>query len=510
MAEKLKESSIILDDDGTVSHNEAVATTDMGEEELAFMASFGDEQKKALLRKIDIRLIPFLSFLYLISYLDRANIGNANIEGLSEDLGLSGTQYNICLAIFFVPYILLEIPANMILKKFDRPSTWIAIMTSTWGLVLLCTGFVKSYAGLAVTRVLLGVTEAGFFPGAILIVTSWYSWNEVGVRIALFYTSSALAGAFSGLLAFLIAKMDGIGGYEGWRWIFLLEGGASLLIGLVCPFVLIDTPRHSKWLTDDEKRYLILRKQIEDGGRERAARGDKMSSKVIVSALLDWKIYLQALIALSNTIPNYGLKFTMPQIMKNMGYTSANAQLLTIPPYFLGACSAYVSARFADRYKWRMPSIVGPQLLVIVGFAISFAYAGDIKHRIAECYFAISVACIGLYPIIPSANAWNSNNLAGPAKRAIGIGLLGTFASAGGLGGSFIYIQEESPWYTTGFSVSLGIAVIGLLSALFLDFALWRINKSNEKMTVEEIHAKYTEQELADMGDNSPLFKYRL
>lgn len=108
-----------------------------------------------------------------------------------------------------------EIPANMVLKWFKRPSLWIAIMTSTWGIVLLCSGFVRNYAGLLVCRVLLGVTEAGFFPGAILIVTNWYNWSEVGVRVALFYTASALAGAFSGLLAYLIAKMDGIGGYEG-------------------------------------------------------------------------------------------------------------------------------------------------------------------------------------------------------------------------------------------------------------------------------------------------------
>ncbi|RSL87266.1 hypothetical protein CDV31_016278 [Fusarium ambrosium] len=387
----------------------------------------------------------------------------------------------------------------MVLKWFKRPSLWIAIMTTTWGVVLLCTGFVQNYAGLLVCRVLLGVTEAGFFPGAILIVTNWYSWSEVGVRVALFYTSSALAGAFSGLLAYLIAKMDGVGGYEGWRWIFLLEGGVSTIIGLICPLIIIDTPALSKWLTEDEKRYLILRKEVEDGGREVQAKGHKITGKVLFATLTDWKIYLQAIIALSNTIPNYGFKFTMPQIMKNMGYTSANAQLLTIPPYVLGAISAYISARFADRYRWRMPFIVGPQFLVLIGFAITCAYSQDIKNRIGENYFAVSLACIGLYPIIPGANAWNSNNLAGPAKRAAGIGLLGTFASAGGLGGSFIYIETESPKYPTGFGMSLGMATAGIIAAFTLEFLLWRINKTNEKYTVEEVKMKYTDDELADM-----------
>ncbi|RSL92677.1 hypothetical protein CEP52_013680 [Fusarium oligoseptatum] len=372
----------------------------------------------------------------------------------------------------------------MVLKWFKRPSLWIAIMTTTWGIVLLCTGFVQNYAGLLVCRVLLGVTEAGFFPGAILIVTNWYSWSEVDVRVALFYTSSALAGAFSGLLAYLIAKMDGVGGYEGWRWIFLLEGGVSTIIGLICPLIIIDTPALSKWLTEDEKRYLILHKEVEDGGRKVQTKGHKITGKVLFATLTDWKIYLQAIIALSNTIPNYGFKFTMPQIMKNMGYTSANAQLLTIPPYVLGAISAYVSARFADRYRWRMPFIVGPQFLVLIGFAITCAYSQDIKNRIGENYFAVSLACIGLYPIIPGANAWNSNNLAGPAKRAAGIGLLGTFASAGGLGGSFIYIETESPKYPTGFARAAWID-----EKIEIELATMRYVAAKTTIPVPHVHA---------------------
>lgn len=240
------------------------------------------------------------------------------------------------------------------------------------------------------------------------------------------------------------------------------------------------------------------------------ARGDKLNWKIFLSVLTDWKIYLQAVVALSNTIPNYGLKFTMPQIMKNMGYTSANAQLLTIPSYFLGACSAYVSARFADRYRWRMPFIVGPQLLIVTGFAITFAYAAKIHDTIPQCYVAICIACIGLYPVIPGANAWNSNNLAGPAKRAAGIAYLGTFASAGGLGGSFIYIKDEAPRYPTGFGTSLAVAGAGAVAALTMDMILWRVNQKNAKWTVEEVYEKYTEEELADMGDKSPLFKYTL
>ena len=281
-------------------------------------------------------------------------------------------------------------------------------------------------------------------------------------------------------------------------------------MGLVLPWILIDTPSLSTWLSVDERRFLILRKECEDGSRNLDAKEMVFSWRIVLATLSDWKIYLLAIVALSNTIPNYGFKFTMPQIMKNMGYTSANAQLLTIPPYVLGAFSAFVSAAFSDRHKWRMPFIVGPQLLVLVGFAISFAYARDIENRIGEMYFAVSLACIGLYPIIPGANAWNANNLAGPLKRSAGIAYLGTFASAGGLAGSFIYIESEAPTYPTGFGTSLAMAGAGVAAALLLEIFLWRINARDARLTVQDIKDRYTDDELIDMGDKSPLFKYIL
>ncbi|KAK7214671.1 hypothetical protein V2G26_002674 [Clonostachys chloroleuca] len=197
------------------SHTERLG--ELSEEDRAFVENFSEDAKKKALRKIDIRLIPMLAFLYLISFLDRANIGNAKIEGLMEDLKLDGTKYNIALSIFFVPYILLEVPSNTLLLKFKRPSTYLAILVTTWGVVITLTGIVQNFAGLVVCRLLLGVFEAGFFPGAVYLISRWYLPHESQVRIALFYTASALAGAFSGLLAFGISKLNGLGKLEGWR-----------------------------------------------------------------------------------------------------------------------------------------------------------------------------------------------------------------------------------------------------------------------------------------------------
>lgn len=343
------------------------------------------------------------------------------------------------------------------------------------------------------------------------LVTQWYEPLEVQSRIAVFYTASALAGAFSGLLAFALAKMRGIGGYNGWRWIFIMEGIATVVIAVLCYFFLVDTPELSgRWLNPEEIRFLVLRKQATRGRVVVEDNPKKFDRRELFKVLTDWHLYLQVFNFWSNAVPNYGLKFTMPQIMKNMGYTSATAQLLSMPPYFAGAISAYVTSVVADKIRWRMPIIVSGQLVVIVGFAILFSLAEDIENNIAVCYFAVVLACIGLYPIIPGTNAWTSNNLAGARKQAMGIAFMIGAGNCGGLVGSFIYLDREAPKYPTGFGSSFGFAAAGALASLILEFRFFYVNKRNAKLTREEIHEKYTDEELQLMGDRSPLFEYVL
>ena len=356
------------------------------------------------------------------------------------------------------------------------------------------------------------VHRSGFFPGAVFIISRWYLSNETQVRIALFYSASALAGAFSGLLAFAIAKLDGVAGLEGWRWIFILEGIVSVLAGVLTFWCLVDTPALSgKWLTPEEIRYLELRQYAVQGNSMQVREAEKSRKwEIARSVLLDWQLYLQALVYWSNTVPNYGMKFTMPQIIKNMGYSSSNAQLLTIPPYVVGALSAYISGVLSDKFKWRMPFIVSAQMLVLISFAILFAKADKIESNIAACYFAIFLASVGFYPINPGGNAWTLGNLAGPTKRAQGIAYMICLGNVGGIIGSYIYIEDEKPKYPTGFGASLAFSGLGICSCLLLEFLFWKINRSRSAMSEEEIRAKYSEEELERMGDRSPLFRYTL
>ncbi|KAI7362920.1 MFS general substrate transporter [Hortaea werneckii] len=463
----------------------------LSNDDAEFFESFPKEKHKRLLRKVDFRLVPVLALLYLCAHIDRANIGNAKIEGMLDDLNMSGIQYNIAVSIFFIPYILLEVPSNIILKRFKRPSTYLGILVVSWGITMTFTGLCKDFGGLMACRVVLAVCEAGFFPGAVYLITRWYAQRQVQTRIALFYCASALSGAFSGLLAFAIAKMDGVGGKAGWAWIFLLEGIATVLIGIACFFVMPDTPAlSSRWLNAEEIRYLEIQTYIKEGGRSSMEATEKFKWSYLTDLLTDYKVYLQA------------SSYSRPLYVHT---------LMTIPPYVAGAIAAISFSKLADRYQWRMPFILGPMTLVLIGFCILFPLAKDIRHQIPACYIGVMLICMGQYPTNPAGSAWISGNLAGDTKRAMGIALNICIGNSGGILGSYMFLDsEQEAGYPTGFGIGIGLSAAVLISTLVLEWSYWSINKKRDAMTEGEIHAKYNEEQLNRMGDKSPLYRYKL
>ncbi|KAG5655279.1 hypothetical protein KAF25_010431 [Fusarium avenaceum] len=499
--------------EGVCVESERSLDSSLSENDVQFLENFSPQAQAKTWRKVDFMIMPTLSILYLIGHIDRANIGNAKIEGLEASLGMTGGDYNVVLSIFFIPYILAEIPSNYILYKLKRPSRFLAFLVISWGIVITCTGVVQSYGGLLACRFLLGLFEAGFFPGAMHYITLWYPPNKTQTRTAIFYSTAAVSGAFSGLLAAAISEMRGLGGYEGWRWIFIVEGLVSVILGICGFFLLPDTPSLStKKLAADEIRFLELT-HISTRGKP-TSEGPKMTLgqrwSIIWLILMDFQIYLQALSLMANVVPAYGLKFTLPQIMKNMGYTSRNAQLLSAPPYILGAISALVFGHLGDRLKWRAPVIAIGQGLLIISYSIQIVYAGHIQDHIALCYFAVFLATAGIYPIAPGVNAWTVNNLAGQMRRAIGIAFMLTMCNLGGIVGSFMFIDSDKPKYPTGFGSSLAFSASGLLSTALLFVSYWYINRRRSRLSPVEVRGKFSEEDLGRLGDKSPLFRYHL
>lgn len=357
----------------------------------------------------------------------------------------------------------------------------------------------------------MGVFEAGLFPGAIALLSKWYTKYELATRLSFFYVGSALAGAFSGLLAYALAKMDGVAGLEGWRWIFIIEGIATTVLGASVPFLLADVPeRRPAWLSAGEATYLIQRMVAQNGGEEADSAGRHLSAGLLWDVVTDWQYYPLVFSQWSNTVPTYGLKFTLPTIIKNMGFSSSNAQLLTIPPYLAGAISSVAFNMLSDKFKRRAFFLLIPQSLLIIAYAILTALAPRITSNIGACFFAVVLANIGAYPINPGTSSWCSNNTAGPAKRSLAIAYMISLSSVGGIFSSYMFVQSEEPGYPTGFGLSLAFAGMGALAVIFLDVVYARINKRRDQLQTEEVEAKYTQEQLAKMGNRSPLFRYVL
>ncbi|KAJ5664678.1 hypothetical protein N7462_011491 [Penicillium macrosclerotiorum] len=510
VADAKQRSSDHVEDYSNVTTIDDIQVLGLNADDEEFYRNFSPIRRKSLLKKVDYRLVPMLALLYLVSHLDRANIGNAKTAGMTSDLNLSGIQYNIALSLFFIPYVLLEVPSNMLLKNFARPSVYLGILVISWGIIMTLTGVVQNFGGLVAVRIMLGVFEAGFFPGAVYLCSFWYMPKDLTTRIAVFYCASALSGAFSGLLAAGISKMDGVGGYAGWRWIFLLEGLATVIVGVICFFCLIDSPRSSgKWLDPDEIRFLELQHFIKEGGQFREEK-KRVSWKDIRAVLLNWRMYLLAYILLCQSACSYGTKFTLPTITEGMGFSGSNAQLMTVPPYVAGAVSAIFFSVLSDRFYWRMPFVVAPLLLIVIGYAIIIGIGGHLASHIGLGFFAIILTCMGIYPTHPSTTAWTMNNLAPSNRRAIGSAFNICVGNIGGIIGSYMYLDREEPTYHTGFGLSLAFGGTALLAALVLELSFMWGNKRKSAMNEAEIRDRYNDEELLAMGDKSPLFKYTL
>ncbi|KAI0539229.1 major facilitator superfamily domain-containing protein [Xylaria digitata] len=489
--------------DDVVGHIDAIAIAPRTSYE-----SFAHLDEKKILRKMDVRLIPMLALLYLLSFLDRGNIGNAKIEGLQEDLKMTDDQYNLCLTVFFFAYAAFEVPSNLLLKRL-RPSRWLPTIMVAWGVVMTLMGIVQNFQGLLSARLFLGVTEAGLYPGCAYYLTMWYCRREIQLRQAMFFSAGSIAGAFSGLLAFAIAKLDGLGGLEGWRWIFILEGLATVVVAVAAFFLLYDFPETATFLTEEERAFVIFRLKYQghleakDEGSVQVAQADEFEWKYVWAAFKDWQIWVNIFVYWGIVCPLYGISLFLPSIIKNLGYVSSTAQLLTVPIYVTAALLAIVVAYFSDRVGKRSPFVVTCMCAILVGFILCISTSNP-----SAVYAGVFIAAAGLYPAFAGNIAWLSNNLAGDYKRSAGMAIQIGVGNLGGAFASNFYRQKDSPRYILGHALELGFTSVGLIAAVILILSYSRINKKRARIVREGGHNQFTPEELSVKGDRAVTFRY--
>ncbi|KAK1239269.1 hypothetical protein MKX07_008757 [Trichoderma sp. CBMAI-0711] len=306
-----------------------------------------------LVRKLDLIIFPTFFVIYMMSFLDRINISNARIQGMVEDLDLTGNKFNIALDF--------------------RPSLYLSTLMFCWGIINMCMGFVHSYNSLIALRFLLGIFEAGVLPGTIYVTSMYYKRHEYQKRMSFFFCSTVVAGAFGGLLAYAISKLGGQHRLAAWRWIFIIEGAITSTFAIFAAFLIIDWPEQTKYLTAEEKE--LLRRRLAADIVE-TCRMDVLNKASFQRIISDCKIWLGALIYMGVGVPGLSGTFFLPTILLEFNWKAQEAQVRTIPVYVLAGGTMVIGAWASDKLRHRFSFFVAGTSMVTIGYGMLLAQEG--------------------------------------------------------------------------------------------------------------------------------------
>ncbi|KAJ3874257.1 MFS transporter [Lentinula edodes] len=430
--------------------------------------------EERLVRRLDRRVVPLAMLIYLLCSLDRSNIGNAKVlndttgNDLLQSISLSTQDYTTALMVFLVAYFIFETPSNYMLKAF-RPSRWIALLMFSWGAMTMCLGAATNFGSLTAVRFLLGMFEAGLFPGLVYFLTFWYKPNERAIRVALILACATLAGAFGGAIAYGVGKMNGTGGLEGWRWLFILEGIPSCLLSLLVLALFPDYPETVRWLNAEERELATKRLQgLASVGHS------KISWEEAKKTLKEWRLYVHYIIYICISVPFSSISLFTPTIVSGLGYTGLDAQLFTVPPYAVAFVVTVTISWLSDKYEKR--SIATSVCLFIAG--IAFIVEGVLAPTAFKArYGVLCVAVSFAFASIPPLLSWLTANLQTTGAATLGVPMNVSMGAIGQIIGVYIYKASEAPGYPTGHFTNAAFALLGSFLALVLRTVYVRWNR---------------------------------
>ncbi|KAL1411792.1 hypothetical protein Q8F55_002759 [Vanrija albida] len=468
------------------------------------LVQFDKEAERRLVRKIDWCIVPTVSILYLFCFIDRANIGNARLAGFEKDLKLHGYQFNILLTCFYISYIVFEIPSNICCKYFG-PGRWIPFISLGFGVFSMITAFVTNFSNAAAVRFLLGIFEAGMLPGIAYYMSRWYRKRELGFRLGLYIVMAPLAGAFGGLLASGILKLNGIGGIHTWQQIFFIEGIITIGLSIISFFTLTDRPETARWLSEEEKTLAIARVKSENVGTTEVL--DKMDVPKLLRGIFNPNTLIDSFVFLLGNITVQGLGFFLPTIIATIypKATTIRKQLWTVPPYVVGACFVVAVPYIAMKTNRRLIYMILSAPLVMIGYIIFLAT----KNTSAR-YGATFLIASGAFTFGPLCNAQASANTVSDTARSAAIGTVVMFGNVGGLISTWAFLPFDGPNYPIGNGLNLATSSVMFLGSVFLLFYLIWDNKRREGVDPDEKLQGMTEKQIEDLDWKHPGFRWHL
>jgi MFS transporter, ACS family, tartrate transporter len=401
------------------------------------------------MRKASFRLLPFLCLCYGVSFLDRVNVGFAALA-MNADLGFTASVFGFGAGIFFVGYILFEVPSNLLLERVGA-RRWIARIMVSWGLIAAAMSLVNGPISFYVMRFLLGVAEAGFFPGIILYLTFWFPAPERARIVSLFMAAVPISAVIGAPISGALLGFDGLGGLKGWQWLFLIEGVPAILLGIAAWFLLDERPQEAKWLTKAESRALSGLLAVEAKAAKAAGFAELRQGLTQPRVLVLGFLYFCIVVGL------YGIGFWMPQVIQSYGLTPLQIGLLTAIPYLFASGDMVLWGWHSDLTGERTWHVALPLLVAAAAFA-----ASALSLPLAPMMLALTVATIGIYAAIGTFWSLPTTLLTGTAAAA-GLALINSMGNAGGLVGPFVVgvMKDATGTFTTGLLFLAGALAVG-------------------------------------------------
>jgi MFS transporter, ACS family, tartrate transporter len=418
-----------------------------------------EQAKQSAITKAAWRLLPFLGLCYMINFLDRVNVGFAALH-MNEDLGFSPSVYGLGAGIFFVGYILFEVPSNLALQRFGA-RVWIARIMISWGLVATAMALVHNEANFYALRLLLGIAEAGFFPGIILYLTYWFPARELARIVSLFMAAIPLATVFGGPLSGALLGMDGLWGLAGWQWLFIIEGLPAVILGVVVLFFIDDRPAEARWLTPKERQTLTATLAAE----AKATR--EVGYAELGQALTRPRVLVLGLLYFCIVVGLYGLSFWMPQVIQTFGLDPLTIGFLTAIPYLVACCGMVLWGARSDRTGERIWHIALPLLMGGAALAWS-AFSGPLSLTM----LALTLATLGIYAAVSTFWSLPTAILTGTGAAA-GLALINSMGNVSGLVSPTLIgvLRETTGTFTAALLFMAGTLLLGALIALLFGYA---------------------------------------
>jgi MFS transporter, ACS family, tartrate transporter len=415
-----------------------------------------------IIAKVTRRIVPYIFLCYIVNYLDRFNVSFAALQ-MSSDLGFSEMVYGLGASMFFVGYVFFEIPSNLIMEKVGA-RIWIARIMISWGAVSICMMLVRGAPSFYALRFLLGVAEAGFFPGMILYLTYWIPAAERARAFALFLTSTSLAGVIGGPLSGALFRLDGLHGLKGWQWLFLMEGIPAVALGCVTLVYLVDRPGQAKWLSPADREWLsgVMDKENES---KRLSHGWTLRQ-----ALTHSKVWRLCLLYFSIVISFYGVAFWLPQVVKSFSrLDNTTVASLSALPYVAASIAMVLVAHHSDRTGERRWHVAAPAFAGAFGLGAAVFF---LQHQSPWLAFvSICVAASGIWSTLGPFWSLPTAFLSGTAAAG-GVALINSVGNIGGFVGPYVvgYVRETTQSFTNGMLIlALTLLIAGFLALRVTD-----------------------------------------